>query len=341
MKLQDGLEISSHLFENSVTSEIAMDLFKRYVKFVHLEIFSYCNRRCSYCPVSKVDRISKNTKMSDTVFNRIIEDLKSIDYEGHVNYNIYNEPMADPILYKRLSQTREALEKATLYFNTNGDYLNAESLERLVDNGVSYITVTIHPGGGTPYQDLEVLSRFTELSSRIGRRINITRHKTNQVVFGEFNYKGLQVNVMAQNYLEVGVNRAGSVEAGPKIVRKPPCRRPFTDFTIYHDGSVFPCCQFFPDLGTHDEYRVDYVQPDKPIFSIFTRELMASFRRDLFDFSVKKSPCDECSEGLGVPLSEAVPRQEMLEALIRGENVKVESIKEGNICWSSSPILST
>ena len=43
--------------ETKIEKEISI---KHSVSNVVIEIFSYCNRLCSYCPVSKVDRRSHN-----------------------------------------------------------------------------------------------------------------------------------------------------------------------------------------------------------------------------------------------------------------------------------------
>src|SRR5262245_6641940 len=101
----------------------ARTLFASSVKVVEIEIFTYCNRACWFCPNSKIDRRSSNNYMDEALYLRILSELAEIDYCGIVNFNRYNEPLADRVILDRLRQARALLPKATLQTYTNGDYL--------------------------------------------------------------------------------------------------------------------------------------------------------------------------------------------------------------------------
>ena len=45
--------------------------FKESLKFIEIEIFSYCNRKCWFCPNSFVDRISHNHLMPEEKYLEI------------------------------------------------------------------------------------------------------------------------------------------------------------------------------------------------------------------------------------------------------------------------------
>src|SRR6266571_107764 len=133
-------------FTAGLSPAAARNLFRASVTVVHIEIFSYCNRRCHYCPVSQVDRLSDNKILPDRVFSRIINDLKEVTYAGAVNLSLYNEPSADrPLLLRRVQEARAALPRVMIYINSNGDYLTADYLEALADAGLSRLVVTLHP----------------------------------------------------------------------------------------------------------------------------------------------------------------------------------------------------
>src|SRR5690606_3562360 len=103
-------------------------------------------------------------------------------------------------------------------------------------------------------------------------------------------HNGLSLTVKAVNYMELGENRGGTVEVNRAVDRLSPCNRPFTEFTVYNDGSVLPCCQFFPDLDEHKQFAAGKVEPGRSIFPLFASGLMASFRRDLFAHGEKSGP---------------------------------------------------
>jgi len=50
-------------------------LFSKYVKIVNIEIFSFCNRRCSYCPVSLVND-SDFVFMDDFDFRKVLDQCR-------------------------------------------------------------------------------------------------------------------------------------------------------------------------------------------------------------------------------------------------------------------------
>ena len=58
--------------------------FKESLKFIEIEIFSYCNRKCWFCPNSFVDRISHNHLMPEEKYLEILQQLKDINYSGEV-----------------------------------------------------------------------------------------------------------------------------------------------------------------------------------------------------------------------------------------------------------------
>ena len=108
------------------------DYFKKNLKLIEIETFSFCNRKCWFCPNSFVDRISENNIMKESTYLGLIGQLSEIDFAGELTYSRYNEPLAKKdIILKRIRQARQRLPNATLRTNTNGDYLNRQYVEDL------------------------------------------------------------------------------------------------------------------------------------------------------------------------------------------------------------------
>ena len=101
--------------------------FDEALKFIEIEIFSYCNRKCWFCPNSFVDRLTENHFMPEDQYLSILQQLKDINFSGEVAYSRYNEPLAyREVLIKRVKQAREYLPNAKLRTNTNGDYVTKD-----------------------------------------------------------------------------------------------------------------------------------------------------------------------------------------------------------------------
>ncbi|MDR0822180.1 MAG: radical SAM protein, partial [Endomicrobium sp.] len=125
-KIKNSLWIikTRYLFSSIHNSKLKQKTMKKFLNFIEIEVFSFCNRQCHFCPNSKVDRHSKNEFMPEETYISILKSLQEIDYDGCVSYSRYNEPLADRIILTRIKQARQYLPNAFLYSHTNGDYLN-------------------------------------------------------------------------------------------------------------------------------------------------------------------------------------------------------------------------
>jgi radical SAM protein with 4Fe4S-binding SPASM domain len=290
---------SNHFVGLSAEDE-AMLLFKSSVSNVNIEISSYCNRKCQYCPISKVDRFSANKVLPEPVFDKILSDLAKIDYDGEVSLNLYNEPTADrELLLARIAAIRKALPKTTIYFSSNGDYLDREYLAAMVAAGLSKLYVTLHAPKGEPYKDAYVIQRFTEFSARMGKLVKIDVFSPQQHLSGRVRLSGIEITVFSTNYDILGSDRAGSVKKLTAIApaRNAPCDRPFNDFTVSYDGTIFPCCQMFADDEQHKEnYSIGNISAFASVFDAYASKSMAAWRTSLVTFGSKASPCNTCTE---------------------------------------------
>ena len=270
-------------------------VFKKYVSIVNLETSSYCNRKCSYCPLSIYEK--PQILMDYDLFENILIQLKSIGFESTLSLNLYNEPLADEDIFKRIEMARQYLPKAFIKFNSNGDFISKEVLDRLVKVGNSALFVTLHPGANKNYEDEDRLKHFKQFFKMAGLEMTIDSITPFKNITSDIDYKGMRLLIMANNWGEYGNSRASTIPAlDSQKIRTSPCMRPFREFTIYHDGQIYPCCQFFPDTDSDNHYKVADLRVNQDIFAAFASSKMAGFRKDLFGFNEKGSPCDLCKD---------------------------------------------
>jgi radical SAM protein with 4Fe4S-binding SPASM domain len=299
VSLSEEYFLQNHFVEPESVAE-KMELFKQSVSNVVIEISSFCNRHCTYCPISQVNRSSSNILLPEEIFDRLVEGLARIDYEHSVCLNLYNEPTSDrELLLSRISALRQKLPKCRIYFSTNGDYLNRDYLKAMVDAGLSELYVTLHSPKGKAYDDAYVVGRFCELSARLNKTIKINTVAPNQSIQGVMSLFGISINVFSTNYDIFGSDRAGAISelSARTPARKGPCDRPFHDFTISYEGTVFPCCQMFVDNPLHKKrYAIGNIADYKDIFDAYASHRMAGWRKSMLRFGPKASPCDTCNE---------------------------------------------
>ena len=92
-------------------------IFKKSIKHVYIEPFSYCNRKCYFCPNSDLKRLDENEYLDRNVISKILDDLASIDFSGAMSFHEYNEPLSDKVIYSILEETSKKLKNVeTIYY---------------------------------------------------------------------------------------------------------------------------------------------------------------------------------------------------------------------------------
>lgn len=291
------LQLSRETIVKSLTHELdekdQKALFKAAVEIINLETSYQCNRKCDYCPVSNSTRQSEESSMSLDLIEKIAIQLSEIRYENRVIFNLYNEPLLDAELEKKIQIIREHLPWATLTLNSNGDKLNLTRLKQLSNAGLNYICVTLHP---QPYK----LDSASMLRRRIEKMIE-KNTRDSELLFDlndgcvEFYTHGLKLRIQWPNWRINGTDRGGTVQnyTAGKTRRTAPCLKPFREFTIFYDGEVQPCCESFHDK---DKLLLEIANLNyTSIFNAYASSKLTAFRRSVFNFGEKYGICEFCT----------------------------------------------
>jgi hypothetical protein len=289
------LAIRASHFDRSVPLDVVRELFRACVDYVEVEVFSYCNRTCWFCPNAKLDRRSQNVYMDERLYLRILADLGSIDYRGQVSYSRYNEPLSDRIILTRLRQARAALPHAVLQTNTNGDYLTRAYLDELHAAGLNQIDIQVYPGSHEPFTDDKILAQMQRRLEQLGLPFEF-RVKTPGVRYmARLAYPGMEVQCNAWNFGAMGWDRGQTLTTVPRFQRTSPCWVVFTRMYVDHTGAVVPCCNIRSDEPSHGPYVVDSLADGKSLFTAYANSSLSDWRRGLLTFGPKQKPCNTCA----------------------------------------------
>ena len=268
-------------------------LFKAAVEIINLETSYQCNRKCDYCPVSNSTRQTAQSSMSLDLVEKIAIQLAEIRYENRISLNLYNEPLLDVELEKKIKIIRDHLPWATLTLNSNGDKLQLARLKQLSNAGLNHICVTLHP---QPYKS----DSASVLSKRIKKMIE-KNAEGRELLFDlndgcvEFYTQGLKLKIQWPDWRLNGTDRGGQVQnySAGKAKRTTPCAKPFREFTVFYDGEVQPCCESFHDK---DKLLVEIANLNQTlIFDAYASSQLAAFRRSVFNFGEKSGICEFCT----------------------------------------------
>lgn len=139
------------------------------IRQIEVEVNILCNLECSYCPVSRYPS-EREALMPMELFDRLLNQLSQIDFEGILSFHRYNEPTLRQDLETLVEKARMKLPDAKILLVSNGTLLNQSRIQGLFQAGVDEFLVTDHAqlgiGSGPAFQVLQ--PEELELSTRAG-----------------------------------------------------------------------------------------------------------------------------------------------------------------------------
>jgi organic radical activating enzyme len=115
---------------------------------VEISVVAACNRRCSFCPVSDdyYKKVGLSGVMKQSLYEKLLEDLKSIDYSGMILFSGESEPLLHKRLDRLISRTKQMLPNTQIEVNSNGDLLTTLKLKSLFSAGLDTLSISMYDG---------------------------------------------------------------------------------------------------------------------------------------------------------------------------------------------------
>lgn len=304
-----GWRLSADLFVPQQDPAAARKLFADHVRHVVLEVSSYCNRRCGFCPNVALTRFKGEKLMPVGMFQMIISELAEISYQNTLYFHLYNEPLANAeMLIERITYARHHLPAAELAFNTNGDYLDGELLDRLDAAGCNQIHVSIYGPNHGQWNETYIRDRVADVAEKLGMSGALIEEPG--ISYRRVARRGrVKVFIQGRNLWKSGYDRGGLL---PQLSAKrtSPCLSPVTEFLVDHRGWALPCCNVYTDKPEHAAYTVGHAERET-IFEIYAGAAMTEWRRSLLKFNPGGDLCGNCSR-MDTPGSDTPAAQQQL-----------------------------
>ena len=272
-------------------SDSSAALFKKFVYVVHLEISSFCNRACPYCPNYFLHSTRKQkTELPENLFLQCLEDLKSIHYDKFIEFNGFNEPLYDRALFlRRAKQVKAFLPESTLVINTNGDYLDEKYLYEISECGIDFICITSHltkDECAMPETERQKkVSSFLEKFSAI----HFTPWENWQIA----QIGRMKVFFQLSTYNETGHNWGSSI-GDVKSDRIEPCFVPAKHVYVDYLGRVNLCCSVNMDCKGNADFCVGNIG-DRNLFDVYDGKKAAKIRLSLLNMKDVPHCCRHCT----------------------------------------------
>lgn len=222
---------------------------------VEIESISICNRKCSFCPVAYDPR--PREIMTNEIFNKIITELKELNFKGEIAFSGYGEPLLDEKLEERVEKIKKELG-SSVEIVTNGDFLTYERFKRLISEGVNVFRLSQHDK--EPSEAIKLLFG------------NIKKDELKYIIYQIANEGSVTFT-----------NRGGSVP-GLKTLHPFYCSP--MHIIIRADGSVPLCCNdYYKEInfGNVNEEKLIEIW-NKP----FYRKIRNEIKKGIFNFPICK-----------------------------------------------------
>ena len=248
---------------------------------VELNIYGACNRSCNFCPVSDPTfYTNKYEGISIELFTTIMEQLRSIDYEGTILISAFSEPFLHKDLPELVQINKRILPKTRLEINTNGDIFKKriEKLTRLFDKGLDTVTISVYDGPAEYANFLQIRAdlKLTDQQFVIRRRYYDKQEDNYGIIFSNRAGK-----------VDVSAYQAGEVQEPLPMKRH--CFYPFYQTLIDYNGDMILCPH---DWGK--EYIVGNIK-EKTIWELWISKKYEAARKLLADKNRGFKPCNKCN----------------------------------------------
>lgn len=265
-------------------------LFKRYIKLfdseaergkyilpclISVETINRCNSTCEFCPANRNDEKRPFAKMSEELFRKIIAELATLNYDGYLNLYLNNEPFMDNRIEDWYIYAKDNLPRAKMLLYTNGTLVTPERFKKII-----------------PYIDKMIINNYSE---------NLKLHKNVERIYHLVKetpeYWEKDITIQIRYMKEILTNRAGAAPNKKSLEKrgKKMCIMPYTDLSIYPDGTVGLCCNDALEKTNYGNIN------NQSIYEIWSSEKYEELRkkigknRDLYAFC---KGCDFVDAGI-------------------------------------------
>ncbi|MCG3710618.1 hypothetical protein L5F64_00905 [Aliarcobacter butzleri] len=308
---------SIELLKYDVTNDKKIELFNKYVMVVNIETSSYCNRVCDYCPVSNLE-IKNKEFMSNDNFDKILADLRELDYSNIITLNLFNEPLASlENFLSRVHSIKNASPKAYIRMNSNGDYLTKKKLIMLKEAGVSELLITMHTKKNEIYNDDKQHQRCKEFINKLGlNSFKILKNfEEEKNISYEIMWENVRILVVSNNWGTYGNDRGGSLEHLSKELRNTPCLVPFREIVVDYNGLAVICWNVF-----RNEFNKIGKVGENGLIDIYFNKPAVDLRREMFGYGPKNGIHKTCN----VPSYTNEDTNEKRQILLKNSNLSIK-----------------
>jgi len=205
------------------------------------------------------------------IFTQVLKDLKSIDYSESMCFAGWCEPFSQlDRTFRMIGEAGRMLPNASLFSNTNTDYLTTAIIEAASRTGLNLLKCQLYFDEDEEYTTEAICNKMNKLKEKLPG-IEFEERVKNKW----FSLVGNMIIIAyPKDFRKVGHNRC-DVQVRRPEKRYHTCGETITMFGINHNGWAVPCCNIRSDYPPHKDVLLGKMD-DTPgrIFELYTGALI-------------------------------------------------------------------
>lgn len=228
---------------------------------IEIETINRCNGLCPFCPVNANEKQRPYAKMKESLFYKIIDELKEVDYRGSIALYSNNEPFLDNRIIEFYKYTRNCLPRAYVYIYTNGTLLSFSKFLSII-----------------PYLDKMIIDNYDDNYIKHPNVAKIFNHCSKHPILQE----KVEIRMLPLN--QVMTSRGGlAPNKGKQKAPKRKCTLPFRQMIVRPDGKVSLCSNDALGVYTMGDVKKQSLKEiwDNEYFREIRGEMLTNGRQNL------------------------------------------------------------
>ena len=173
-KLQtSGVKVES-MPEHAFNEELGSDYYSRLPlpRVVRIEPSSLCNLRCTHCPIGTRQDVNKRGNMTNRVWCKIVEELKSYNNVNVVVLYHGGEPFFNKNIFSMID-TLKSMGIPFVKIVTNGTLIKDEMLPEIIKSGLDSIEFSLDGLSPEENNQIRIGSDYYQVASTIKKLLSL------------------------------------------------------------------------------------------------------------------------------------------------------------------------
>lgn len=136
---------------------------------IFIEVTTYCNFRCDFCPITLTSR--KSQHLDFELLTTVVDEIAKNDITDSIAFHLLGEPLLYPHIFEAVHHARKNGLRTEI--TTNGSLLTEDRVRRLIDVGLNKLTISLQQFGETAHQARRAPIKFDHYYQRILKAIRL------------------------------------------------------------------------------------------------------------------------------------------------------------------------